>query len=192
MSDDLSLDTDSIMDACNAILHEVEINKPYVFEPEFIEKVIPLLVRPWDEANLKAYRQYVHELTNELRILSYEPNPVLIDVVPALYPRPSTTVADESSATVGNLVTHLQQERVKSPFPQDKLLTDFLAKISIRQSVEETVLRPLAILLAKYGRVFEDDDGNPLYTLDGSILDGSETNEDLRQSESSFTDEYED
>lgn len=187
---DLALDQDSIDAACDAILENDELIKQYVFEDVFVNDVIDLLVRPWDESNLIKYKDYVKELTNELRILSNEPKPRVLHVVPALYPRPVTTIPEAGKATVGNLTEYLQKERIRSPFPQDEILTEFLTTISIREPVEESVMKPLARILAYYGRAFEDDEGNPLYELEPV----SETLESIKDNdgESSFTDEYED
>lgn len=187
---DLALDQDSINAACDAILTNDELIKHYVFEDVFVDRVIDLLVRPWDESNLVKYKDYVKELTNELRVLSNEPKPRVLHVVPALYPRPTTTIPEAGKATVGNLTEHLQKERVRSPFPQDEILTDFLTTISIREPVEESVMKPLARILAYYGRVFEDDDGNPLYELEPVKETNQGTN--VLVEESSFTDDYED
>lgn len=193
MDNNLSVDMDSIAEACNAIMENDELMKHYVFEDVFINEIIPLLVRPWDEQNLIKYKDYVKELTNELRIISNEKTPVVLHVIPALYPRPSTTSAETNNATVGNLTAHLHQERIRSPFPQDDILTDFLLSISVKQSVEDSVMKPLARILAVYGRAFEDDDGKPLYELKNLPQAGqNKINVAEEEGESSFTDDYED
>lgn len=197
MSNNLAIDSDSIEEICNTLLAQEELNKPYVFEDVFIRDIIPLLVRPWDPDNLVKYNQYVKELTNELRILSREEKPQLLDTVPALYPRPTSTMPDSpTAATAGNLAQHLQQERLRSPFPQDHIMTDFLLRISATTPVEESVLKPLARILAKYGRAFEDDNGVPLYSLTEDNLNPKTNVDSLQDSveleQSSYSDEYDD
>ncbi len=197
MSNNLAIDSDSIGEICNTLLAQEELNKPYVFEDVFIRDIIPLLVRPWDSDNLVKYNHYVKELTNELRILSREEKPQLLDTVPALYPRPTSTMPDSpTAATAGNLAQHLQQERLRSPFPQDHIMTDFLLRISATTPVEESVLKPLARILAKYGRAFEDDNGVPLYSLTEDNLNPKTKVDSLQDSveleQSSYSDEYDD
>lgn len=195
MSSNLAIDSDSIEEICDTLLTQEELNKPYVFEDVFIRDIIPLLVRPWDPDNLVKYNNYVKELTNELRILSREEKPQLLDTVPALYPRPTSTMPDSpTAATAGNLAQHLQQERLRNPFPQDHIMTDFLLRISATAPVEETVLKPLARILAKYGRAFEDDNGVPLYSLTtDNLSDKVNPTQELPELEqSSYSDEYDD
>lgn len=197
MSNNLAIDSDSIGEICDTLLAQEELNKPYVFEDVFIRDIIPLLVRPWDPDNLVKYNHYVKELTNELRILSREEKPQLLDTVPALYPRPTSTMPDSTTAaTAGNLAQHLQQERLRSPFPQDHIMTDFLLRISATTPVEESVLKPLARILAKYGRAFEDDDGVPLYSLTEDNLNPKAKVDSLQElvelEQSSYSDEYDD
>lgn len=197
MTSNLAIDSDSIEEICDTLLTQEELNKPYVFEDVFIRDIIPLLVRPWDPDNLVKYNNYVKELTNELRIFSREEKPKLLDTVPALYPRPTTTMPDSTTAaTAGNLAQHLQQERLRSPFPQDHIMTDFLLNISITAPVEETVLKPLARILAKYGRAFEDDSGVPLYSLtEENLNDKGKTitlEDSVELEQSSYSDEYDD
>lgn len=162
----LTIDADSIEEICSTILHNEELNKPYVFEDVFIRDVIPLLVRPWDPNNLTKYMKYVKELTNELRVITREVEAKVIHVVPAMYPRPVTTMPETNAATAGNLAQHLQLLRLRTPIPQDHIMTDFLIAISSGDPVEDSVLKPLARILAHYGRALEDDDGTPLYRLE--------------------------
>lgn len=193
LTDNIALDSDSMDEALNTILKNDELTKHFIFEDEFITNVIPLLVRPWDESNLIKYKKYVLELTNELRIISREPEPKVIAVVPALYPRVTTSSPDVGKAGVGDLAVHLQREKLRSPFPQDEIMTDFLTTITMTEPVEETVLKPLARILARYGRALEDDDGTPLYSLPGkqSSVETQGVANDTPY-ESSYTDEYED
>ncbi len=193
MSSGLSIDSDSLGEICATIIKNDELSVPYVFEDVFKAYVLPLLVRPWDKNNLIKYREYVVELTNELRIISREKDAKVVGVVPALYPRPYTTVVgDANEASVSHLAEHIYKENTRSPFPMDHLMTDFLNKISIRFDVEDVVLKPLALLLAKYGRVFEEDDGTPLYALDDRPVSSSGKVIEDSESQDSFSDEYED
>lgn len=187
---------EALGDALDSIIVEAEKQVPYVFENYFIENIIPLLVRPWDEDNLNKYRNYVREFSNELRVISYEETPRVLFHVPALYPRPFTSVvSDDNNATVTNLIEYLHNERGRSPFPQDHILTDFITKISIRESVEESTLIPLIKILAHYDRALEDDNGNPLYDL--KEIQGKPTEEKsltttASDSEETITDSYTD
>lgn len=194
MSGHLNIDTSAIAEACDAIVENDIKYTPWVFEDVFESEVIPLLVRPWDVNNLNQYRSYVQELTNPLRVISRTRDPVVLFTVPAMYPRPfTTTVGEPGVPSVANLSDHIAQQAIRSPFPMDHLMTDFLNKISIHDTVEDSVLRPLALILAKYGRALEDDDHQPLYALDGAVKSTVGTdNENLEDSEGSFSDEYED
>lgn len=194
MSDHMNLDTSAITEACETIIANDIKYTPWIFEDQFIDEVIPLLVRPWDVGNLTRYRDYVVELTNPLRVISRTREPVVLYTVPAMYPRPTTSSTGEpGDASVANLSDHIAQQSIRSPFSMDHLMTDFLNKISITDSVENTVLKPLAIILAKHGRALEDDNHQPLYTLDGSALPASNVQSTVTESETgSFSDEYED
>lgn len=193
MSTNMSIDSESLDEICNVILKNDDLSTPYIFEDDFIQNVLPLLVRPWDKDNLIRYKDYVLELTNPLRIISREVNPKVLDVVPALYPRPyMTSVGEVGDATVSHLAEHIYKENTRSPYPMDHLMTEFLNKISIRYEVEDVVLRPLALILGKYGLAFEDDDGNPLYSIgEQKVVTGNVRVEDT-PNQDSFSDEYED
>lgn len=193
----LTEDEDFLNEICDTIITETDKSVPYVFEHDFESKIIPLLQRPWDVNNLDSYRTYVHELFNELRVFSYEPKPKVLFTVPALYPRPYTTVVDDpKAATVGNLVEHLRLSAGRTPFAGDELLLDFMTKISIRESVEVSTLIPLAKILANYGKTFLDDNNEPLYELNvvtenkATVTEGSNVSEN--ETGDSFTDEYDD
>lgn len=160
--------TREIDDVLERIINNDERQQPIIFEDKFIREVLPLLVHPFSEENLIRYKKYVVELTNPLRVASTT-HPEILFVVPALYPRPNTTTtSDPNSVSVSHVVDHIARQRERSLENLEHYITEFLTMISGSSPIEMRVLKPLALILARYGRVLEDSEGNPLYSLDSN------------------------
>ncbi|BEG72700.1 hypothetical protein [Pseudomonas phage PA1C] len=186
--------TRGIDDCLNTIIANDEMQLPIILEDRFVKEVLPLLVRPWDTDNLTRYRKYVLELTNPLRVASNEAEPKILFTVPALYPRPATSwAADATTASISHVVDYIAIERERSLQDLEPYITEFLSSVSITTTVDKSVLIPLANILAMYNRTFEDESGNPLYTLAGGVpVKGSNGSVRQQADTSSFDDDYED
>lgn len=157
---------EDISSAADTIIANDEMHVPIILEDRFIKDVIPILVRPWDKKHLEAYKRFVVELTNPLRVATNEREPKVAFVVPALYPRPSTTwSANGQTASIAHVVDYIALERSRSIHNLDPYITEYLSSVSIKSTVDQSVLLPLAHILAMYGRTFEDEQGQPLYSL---------------------------
>lgn len=161
--------------ACADILANDRLQTPIVGEDVFINTIIPLLQRPWNERNLANYKKYVGELTMGLRVAGVrDGKTVELFTVPALHARVDTSQSSAEGITVGHLVEHAATLRLRGTNePVERYVTDYLHKISQIVPIEQKLIIPLGGILAYYGKTFLDDEGNPLYTLDGSDSKGN-------------------
>jgi hypothetical protein len=79
----------------------------------------------------------------------------------------TSVAASGDTVSISHVVDHVVRMRERDPSVSFDHVTDFIKAISATRSVEDAVLKPVARILAQYGRVFEDEDGNPLYRLEG-------------------------
>lgn len=158
---------DDIGSALSEITHAVEIRLPIVTEDKFIREVLPLLQHPWSNNNLQRYLKYVKELTNPLRVAGRgENNETIVKfTVPALYPRPNSTTAGSGAITVEQLILHVRNEHDRGLQRFDHYVGEYLQSIAGHGDIGETVLKPIAFILAYYDKTFVDADGKPLYDL---------------------------
>jgi hypothetical protein len=155
---------------CNDILSNDELQTPIIGEDVFINQVIPLLQRPWDQRNQDLYKRYVKELTMPLRVAGVrDGKTVVLYTVPPLHARVDTSMGSIHDITVGHFIN--QAELIKSrgtTEPVDQYVSEFLQMISLTVPPEHSTLVPIGAILALYDKTFVDDGGFPLYSLDGS------------------------
>lgn len=158
--------------ACNDILANDVRQTPIVAEDVFVNQIIPLLQRPWDERNLTLYKRYVVELTMPLRVAGVRNGEtIVLFTVPPLHAQVDTSMSGIHDITVGHLVEHASLLRHRGTTePIDKYVTEYLHKISQLVPIEDKLLVPLGGILALYGKTFVDDGGFPLYSLDGTAV----------------------
>lgn len=164
--------------ACNDILANDVKQTPIVGEDVFVNQIIPLLQRPWDERNIAIYKRYVHELTMPLRVAgNINGETAVLFTVPPLHARVDTSMSGIHDITVGHLVEHASLLRHRGTTePVDKYVAEYLHKISQLVPIEDKLLVPLAGILAYYGKTFVDDGGFPLYSLDGTAVESKTGN----------------
>lgn len=155
---------------CNDIIANDERQMPVVAEDEFVERIIPLLQRPWDPNNQAIYKRYVHELTMPLRVAGVRDNQtVVLYVVPPLMARVDTSMGSIHDITVGHFINQADLMRVRGTTePVDQYVNEFLQMVSFSVPIEKKTLVPIAAILSLYGKTFVDDGGFPLYSLDGT------------------------
>jgi hypothetical protein len=162
-----------VMRACADILSNDERQTPVVAEDVFEHQIVPLLQRPWDENNLARYKRYVVELTMPLRVAGVrDGKTVTLFTVPPLHARVDTSMSSTNGGiTVNHLIEHASMLRHRGTNePVEQYITEYLHQISQIVPIEEKLLVPVGAILALYGKTFLDDEGNPLYSLDGSPI----------------------
>ncbi|AEH03485.1 hypothetical protein AVT69_gp059 [Pseudomonas phage PhiPA3] len=190
--------TIEIEDVMNVIIGNDERQQPIVTEDVFVSRILPLLVHPWNIDNLRIYQSYVIELTNPLRVAGLvDGKTEVLFTVPPLYPRPDLTRADgPGTATLAHVFDHIAilRSRTSDQEQFEPQIAAYLHDVSVRTPIEKSTLGPLALILARYGRVFEDAEGNPLYTLDGTVVTqgGQSTHATAEPMSSIVEGEYED
>lgn len=160
-----------VMRACADILSNDERQTPVVSEDVFEHQIVPLLQRPWDEANLAKYKRYVVELTMPLRVAGVrDGQTVTLFTVPPLHARVDTSMSSTNGGiTVNHLIEHASMLRHRGTNePVEQYITEYLHQISQIVPIEEKLLVPVGAILALYGKTFVDDGGFPLYELDGA------------------------
>lgn len=75
---------------------------------------------------------------------------------------------DGQTASISHVLDHIARDRHRTIQNLDPYIVEFLTDVSIKNSIDHQVLLPLAKILAMYGRTFEDDNGEPLYSLGGN------------------------
>lgn len=156
---------------CNDIIANDEHQTPIVGEDVFISQVLTLLQRPWDPRNQDIYRRYVKELTMPLRVAGVRDGETFVlFTVPPLHARVDTSMGGIHDITAAHFVNQADLIRTRgSSEPVDQYISEFLQMISMTVPVEHSTLVPIAGILSLYERTFLDDEGNPLYSLDGSV-----------------------
>lgn len=142
---------------------------PIVGEDVFISQVIPLLQRPWNDKNLQLYTRFVVELTAPLRVAGVRNGEtIVLFTVPPLSAAVDTSMARIQDITVAHLVKEaaILRERGTTE-PVEQYITEYLNSISQLESIEHRILLPIIAILGVYDKTLLDDDGTPLYTLDG-------------------------
>lgn len=169
----------------DTILAEEERNKPIVFEHEFINRVIPLLQRPFDESCYREYLTYVKDPTLALRVVSNEPEPKVLFEVPPLQPSTiTTTTVSGSTASVSNLIDYVAVQRTRTTEDFEPIISEFLNKISISPNTQRDTYVEIGLILARYGKSF--------LTNDSDVSEGLVKIEPDHPTDDIFTDEYED
>lgn len=159
--------TQEIDDALAAIEANDTRQQPIVDENTFINQIIPLLVHPWKEENLVSYKRFVKELHQPLRVAGIVDGvSKVLFTVPPLYQKPTTSMSAAGDVGVSHLLDYLARERERTPYQSGEVLNEFLVRIT-GSPITDGTLRPMALILAQYGRAFEDSDGNPLYSVPG-------------------------
>lgn len=189
-SNSLVYQLDDIGSALNEITHAVEIRMPIITEDRFIAEIIPILQHPWSENNLTKYTRYVKELTNPLRVAGRgEGNKTaILFTVPPLYPRPGSTIAGAGAISVEQLLLYVRNEHDRGLARYDHYVGEYLKSIAGHGDIGEIVLKPIALILARYGKTFVDLMGAPLYELEPGTGGGTATKQNYAsQSEDSFS-----
>lgn len=168
---------DDIGSALSQITHAVEIRLPIVTEDKFIKDVLPILQHPWSEDNMLRWLKIVKEPMNPLRVAGKgEGNDtVVLFTVPALYPRPSSTTSRPGEVSPRQLIDYVKNENDRGNHEFDHYVPEFLFSIAGHGDITEEVLKPIALILARYDLTFTDIAGKPLYEL-GPNTGGSATN----------------
>lgn len=158
---------DDIGSALASITHAVEIRMPIITEDKFIRDVLPILQHPWSQTNLERWIKIVKEPMNPLRVAGKgEGNEtVVLFTVPALYPRPSSTIAQKGEVTPQQLISYVKNENDRGNHEYDHYVPEFLMSIAGHGEITEDVLRPIALILSRYDLTFVDVMGKPLYEL---------------------------
>lgn len=153
--------------ALTAITEAVEIRMPIITEDRFVKEVLPILQHPWTEENLNRYRKYVKELTNPLRVAGRgEGNStVVLFTVPALYPRPNSTIPKRGDFSAQQLILYVRNEHDRGNHEYDHYVAEYLHAIAGHGDIATEVLKPLALILSRYDKTFVDFNGKPLYEL---------------------------
>lgn len=181
-------DLNDIGSALTAITGAVEVRMPIITEDRFIKEVIPLLQHPWTDDNLNQYRKHVKELTNPLRVAGRgEGNEtVVLFTVPALYPRPGTTMSKVGDLSPQQLILYVRNEHDRGNHEYDHYVAEYLKAIAGHGDITEDVLKPIALILARYDKTFVDFNGKPLYEL-GPVTGGGAVKADYApRSEDTF------
>lgn len=173
--------------ALHEITHAVEIRMPIITEERFIKEVLPLLQHPWSEDNLNLYRRHVKELTNPLRVAGRGENnqTVVLFTVPALYPRPNSTIPKRGDFSAQQLILYVRNEHDRGNHEYDHYVAEYLQAIAGHGDITDEVLKPLALILARYDKTFVDVMGKPLYEL-GPQTGGASKTEYAPRSEDTF------
>lgn len=184
----LNVGNQEVERACNAILANDEYQMPIVGEDVFINQIIPLLQRPWDERNLALYKRYVRELTLPLRVAGVrDGETTVLFTVPPLHARVDTSSASIHDITVGHLIEHVDLLRNRGTHePVEEYVKEYLHQISQLKPAKDKLLVPIGAILAVYGKTFIDDGGFPLYSLDGSVTEVSGSSGNLPLDENPF------
>lgn len=173
--------------ALHEIMHAVDIRMPIITEDRFIKEVLPLLQHPWSEDNLNLYRRHVKELTNPLRVAGRGENnqTVVLFTVPALYPRPNSTIPKRGDFSAQQLILYVRNEHDRGNHEYDHYVAEYLQAIAGHGDITDEVLKPLALILARYDKTFVDVMGKPLYEL-GPQTGGAGKTEYAPRSEDTF------
>lgn len=97
---------------------------------------------------------------------------VTLFTVPPLHARVDTSMSSTNGGiTVNHLIEHASILRHRGTNePVERYITEYLHQISQIVPIEEKLLIPVGAILALYGKTFLDDEGNPLYSLDGTPI----------------------
>lgn len=168
---------DDIGSALSQITHAVEIRLPIVTEDKFIKDVLPILQHPWSEDNLLRWLKIVKEPMNPLRVAGKGNGneTVVLFTVPALYPRPASTTSRPGEVSPRQLIDYVKNENDRGNHEFDHYVPEFLFSIAGHGDITEEVLKPIALILARYDLTFTDIAGKPLYEL-GPNTGGSTVN----------------
>lgn len=155
--------------AMSDILANDERQTPIVTEDVFISQIIPILQRPCTEDNMRKWRRYVAEPMQPLRVAGIrDGKTVVLFTIPPLFGRVDTTSPHATGITVNQLVEYASIMRSRHTGENvDNYIPEYLTSITNLSTPEQKVLIPIAAILGAYGKTFLDDEGKPMYKLDG-------------------------